>query len=398
MPGKHAACAPSGADGWMTCAHWTSNPESSKYADEGSDAHSLAADVLDTCGAPGGPRTAADFIGTTYGEGTLVDEDMAAHIQGYVNRCLSLGRDYMVEQRLPLDDVTGEPESYGTSDFITFEGDELIVCDLKYGMGIRVDAEENKQLQIYALAALRHFAPFGPFRVVRLIIDQPRLNHVSEWVVSVEKLQEFAIQVRLAAKLKLEVMEFERVANATGYTPSEKGCRWCVHKPNCAALAKHVQDTIGAQFDVLGDPEIVLGDSGTLSPATLAEKMAAVDLIEDWCKAVRAEVERRLLVGDLVEGWKLVLGRKSARKWEDEAAAEAALKALRLKKGQMYTFDVKSPTQIEKVLKEKPRQWAKVQGLIAPQGEPSKSVAPASDTRPAIVVKPIAEQFEDIEG
>ena len=62
-----------------------------------------------------------------------------------------------VEQRLPIGQWTDEPGAHGTSDAVIVAGDELIVADLKFGMGVEVSAVDNKQLMLYALAALDKF-------------------------------------------------------------------------------------------------------------------------------------------------------------------------------------------------------------------------------------------------
>jgi hypothetical protein len=121
--------------------------------------------------------------------------------------------------------------------------------------------------------------------------------------------------------------------------------------------------------------------------------MDKVGLVEDWCKAIRAEIERRLLQGLSVTGYKLVEGKQGNRKWSDEAQAEAAMKSMRLKSDEMYERKVISPTAAEKVLKQTPAKWEKLQKLIVRNpGKPS--VAKADDKRPALAVHTAtAEEF-----
>ena len=129
----------------------------------------------------------------------------------------------------------------------------------------------------------------------------------------------------------------------------------------------------------------------------MVEPYAAVDIIEDWCKAVRAEVERRLLHGTPVPGFKLVQGRKGSRVWANADEAEALLKALKLKQDEMYERKLISPTTAAKVLKEAPKKWERVEALIT-QSEGKPSVAPESDKRPALVLTPVVDEFEDLTG
>jgi len=365
----HAQLSPSSAARWMVCpgsvALTKDMPDtSSKFADEGTSAHELAALCLDL------NRDAVSFIGDTMSLGHVVDEDMARPVQKYVDyvRDIAQGGTFMVEQRLPISGITGETDAFGTSDSVIFVGDELGIVDLKFGMGEPVQADHNQQLQIYALAALREFSFVQDFKTVRMVIHQPRLGAVSEWVQTVEELEDFALTVAEAAAATT-------LPNAP-LVPSTKGCRWCKAKATCPALAAEVTETFEAV-----DPNDVPTDD-------LARAMSKVDLIEGWCKAVRAEVERRLLDGRDVAGWKLVQGRKGSRAWTDKVAAEALLKQMRVPHDQMYDYSVISPTTADKLAKAGtigPRQWPKVTELIT-QTDGKPSVAPISDKRPALVL------------
>ena len=124
--------------------------------------------------------------------------------------------------------------------------------------------------------------------------------------------------------------------------------------------------------------------------------MDLTPLMEERVKAVRAAVEGALVKGEAVPGYKLVQGRKGARAWSDEAAAEALLRQkFRLKVEEAYNLKLISPTQAEKVLGEQPKRWAQLEKLII-QSEGKPSVAPESDKRPAISVAPNADGMEEI--
>lgn len=73
------------------------------------------------------------------------------------------------------------------------------------------------------------------------------------------------------------------------------------------------------------------------------------------------------------------------------------MKAIRLKRDEMYDLSLISPTTAEKLFKSGrigERQWKRVIGLIT-QPEGSPSVAPESDRRPAIQVATDASDYED---
>jgi hypothetical protein len=125
---------------------------------------------------------------------------MLDYVLRYVDTVWSLaeGNELMVEQRVDFSHIVGV-NSFGTADAVVIAGNELQIHDLKYGRGVQVDAEQNEQLQLYALGALEQFSLLYDFDSVRLFIHQPRLNHVSEWALSVEELLAFGQRAQEAA-------------------------------------------------------------------------------------------------------------------------------------------------------------------------------------------------------
>lgn len=124
--------------------------------------------------------------------------------------------------------------------------------------------------------------------------------------------------------------------------------------------------------------------------------MAKVEMVEQWCKAVRAETERRLLAGQPVTGYKLVQGRAGNRDWKDAKAVEDMMKkTFRMRDDQVYDFRLISPTKAEKTFKENPKRWANLQEqIVRSEGKPS--VAPATDKRPAMDIKPVLDDFQGL--
>lgn len=406
---KHAILSPSAASRWLHCPGSVAltkdidDDRSSEHAAEGTAAHELG----EWCLTDG--NDAAAYIGRIIeadGFKFEVDADMAEHVQKYVDFVRALGGDLMVEQRLPITPITGEPDAFGTSDSVVFIDGELCIVDLKYGRGVKVDADRNEQLAIYALAAVEEFGYLYDIKRVRMVIVQPRLNHISEWVLPMEgnpSLSFFRESIKPRCERAI-VMINGGEPDADDFKPGEKQCRWCKVKATCPALRDEVVSTTFDADGVVASPDefAQLSDADTFTPHIadddwLSASMKKVDLIEDWCKAVRAEVERRLLAGQAVAGFKLVEGRRGARKWTDESQAEELLKSFRLKTEEMYDLKLISPTTADKLAKAKtigPRQWPKLQGLIA-QGEGKPSVAPESDKRQALVLTAVADEFGD---
>ena len=446
----HAFFSPSGAPAAMLCnaKPWREKDfpdQGNDASDEGTAAHFLLEQCLEK------KVEAAHFQGTRIqvkdGQAEFhtsgaypVGLDMAHEIQKTLDVIHSLADNATIypEQTLSIEFITGELGATGTSDTVIIKGNTAIIADLKYGRGVQVFAEGNEQLLIYGASAVADFDALGEIEHVELHILQPRLNHFDVWRLTVAEMNERIEQIRQTSKRILAGPE------GLAAVPGDKQCKFCKASATCAERTAFTVETIVGEFVDLEkgfikvempQAEKLLAQSfgvtakaityhedaeGLSSHFTvkkpnirpsleaaeaklpdasderLATLMDAADMIEGFAKAVRAEVERRLLAGKFTDArYKLVEGRMGNREFEDEDAAEAEMKAMRLKVDEMYNKKLISAPQAEKLLKESnPRKWAKLQKMIVQrQGKPS--VAPASDKRPALSMA-IAEQFEEL--
>ncbi|HHX4961660.1 TPA: DUF2800 domain-containing protein [Acinetobacter baumannii] len=423
----HAKLSPSSAHRWMRCAgsvilEKDLPDSSSEHADLGTAAHFLASECLEQ------GKNAADFEGHTIviikGNALWIDEatespvsnfftveaEMVENVQIYLDavRSQAEGNELLVEQRVDFSEFIGVEGSFGTSDVVILTETEIQVHDLKYGKGVKVDAEGNEQLALYGLGALATFGMFGDFQQVRMVIHQPRLGYQSEYVLTVEELYDFANEAKTQVTF-IHTLE-DGVENPDGATnevfeasfnPGEKQCHWCKAKATCPALQKHLVETIAGEFEDLTQldlqEEITNATTQVVSAtnAQLSRMYAVIPLLEGWIKAVDSTVHQKMHAGEVIPGFKMVQGKKGNRAWTDAEEAEKLLKSMRLKTEQMYDLKLISPTKAEALKKDEaigPRQWTKIEALIT-QADGKPTVAPESDKRPALDMKP---QFEDL--
>lgn len=147
---------------------------------------------------------------------------------------------YDFEKR--LDFSTCLPDCFGTCDFCGYDeyNKHLHIADLKFGIGVKVDAKFNPQLMIYALAALELYDADK----ITLHIIQPRTyKGVSTWSTTREILEFWRDSTLIPAAELTKNIHAPLMA-------SESACQFCPAASRCPAFL-NLNDEHSAEFENL---------------------------------------------------------------------------------------------------------------------------------------------------
>lgn len=297
-----------------------------------------------------------------------IPADMIAHAAGYVDyaimsiNALQAKPDAIaVEERVELMPHIA-PNLFGTCDLVLLGGGTLHVIDYKYGIGVRVDAPHNPQLMLYALGAAMRYQIQAPIERVRLSIYQPRINHTSEWEISLQELLEWANGTLYPAAKKAYTGEGERVAG--------DHCKFCRVKATCRTLATY------AALSVLG----VQGkDADTLDEYDISRVLSNAANIRGFLDSVEKYALDSAIRGAKYGGFKIVEGR-SLRKITDPEGLKSALEAAGYAQEEIMRNELKTITALESAIGRDKLATLGAAFITKPAGAPQ--LVPENDKRP----------------
>jgi len=306
MSVKHALLSASSSHRWIACPPSALlskkfEDSSSSFAQEGTDAHTLAQYKLEKLlGLPTkDPSESLSFY----------DEEMNDHAENYaafvleqVERAKETCADPQVLIEQKLDFSRYVPEGFGHVDCLIISDGTLTVIDYKYGLGIKVSSERNPQMFCYALGGLALFDGVYDIDNVRLVIYQPRRENISEYSISKSELIQWADDV-LSPTAQL-------ASKGEGEYKAGEHCQFCKAKATCRKRAEYNLELAKYDFEM----------PATLDHDEIAVILTKADELVSWVSDVKEYALKEALNGTKFEGFKLVAGR-SNRKYTDEAAA-----------------------------------------------------------------------------
>lgn len=375
----HALLSASGANRWLACTPSAKLEEeygerkSSPYAAEGTLAHELAElylrkDVLHNISDDDFELKLEEIMANEF-----FNDEMVEAVSMYTDYCEgqliaaqteNIFAEMEIEQRFDLTEYV--PESFGTGDCVIIADPTLEIVDLKFGKGVPVYADWNKQLMLYGLGALRKYDTMYYIETIKLTIVQPRLNNISTFVMPVTELKKWA-EEELAPRAQMAFKgEGELVAG--------DHCKFCAVKNRCRKLYEQQMEIAKHEFQ---EPTM-------LSDEDIVDILERAPRFIEWINSITSYAQDMAVNHNKIwPGYKLVEG-VSRRKWSDEDQATQAIFARcpELSEDQIFDTKLKSITNIEKLIGKK--RFAEILSdvTIKPEGKPT--LVPMGDKRPAL--------------
>jgi hypothetical protein len=386
--GVHSILAPSASEMWARCVGslylGKGVPDvDAEYNASGTCSHW----ILETCLRTTQPPEI--FLGKElkFGEFSfIIDQDRCDRVSACMRNIYREPGRMWVELELDTSPIFGRPGQIGHADIIKLDelgsvelaGEHytgvLTVHDFKDGY-IRVNAQDNLQGLSYLAAALYKFDLTAPINALRFCIHQPKIGHYDEWTYTRKDIETFTAAVRPAAELAYDlyygVVEFDASQHLNA---GDEQCMWCPVRGSCPARAKRIVDLFSAVIT-----------KHAIDDEQLSQLYMRVDEIEQACKDYRTEALRRAMNGRKIAGYKLVRGKRSARKWTSESKAVTALQFILPEDKVFKPREVISPTEAEKLLK---KDYVSVAPYVS-QNDGSLSLAPVDDGRDEVIIKPV---------
>lgn len=384
MPDEHAFVSASAAYRWSRCVMSVTFSQQfpdtgSPYAAEGTLAHSIAELKLNKQFTPMPPSEYKRKIEALKAD-PLYQDEMDGFTDRYVEEILKIchalpTRPYVVaEKKLDLSHII--PEGFGTADCVVLHGDTLHIFDLKYGKGVPVSAEENPQLRLYALGAVREYSMLYDIRRVVTHIIQPRLDNMSSEELSTEELTAWGETIKPLA---------EMAYRGEGDFCAGDWCRFCKGKNHCRARTAAMLE--------LEQPKERMERGEVLTDEEIGSILLRAQTLENWVKGLKEYAFQKISTGGNIPGWKLVEGGGGKRFISDVDKAFAVLTSSGYEEAVLYAREPIGVPALEKLCGKKKLTELIGSYITKPAGKPT--LAPVSDKRKALSKKKLEEMFKE---
>lgn len=363
-PSKHAVLSASSSHRWLNCSpsarlEQEFEDRETEAAAEGTAAHALCEHKLRRALKMQSRKPISKYD----------CEEMDTHTDNYVQfvlETIAQAKEHCadpiinIEQRLDFSCYV--PHGFGTGDCIIIADKTLHIIDFKYGQGVLVEAEQNPQMMLYALGALRIYDTLYDIEDVAMTIYQPRRENISTWTITVSDLLSWA-ENELVPKARLAF-------DGKGEYMPGPWCTFCKAAVKCRARAE--EKLALARYEFAQPP--------LLTDAEIEEILGKLDDLTRWADEIKSYAQDAALNhGKQWHGYKVVEGR-SVRKYSDEEAVIEAVNAAGYH--DIFRKTLLPITEMEKLMGK--QEFAEVLSglIIKPAGKPT--LVPITDKRPAM--------------
>lgn len=374
MPSEHAILSASGSHRWLACTPSARLEQEFSDTDstaslEGTAAHSLAEHKL---------KKKLKMQSTR--PNTIYDNDememYTDDYSDYVVEQYTKAKRYdenakvLIEQRLDFSCYV--PEGFGTGDAVIVSKGKLHIIDLKYGLGVLVNAEKNPQMMLYALGALRKYEKEYEIKKVKLTIFQPRRENVTTWETTTAALKKWANKI-LRPKA-------EMAYRGTGKYEPGAHCQFCKAAIKCRARAEEKLKLAKEEFK---KPPLITDNE-------IECVLAKIPDIKKWCDDIMEYALEKALNGKKWEGFKIVAGRGTRKYLNEEAVVEALNKAGYY---DIYKKSLLPITEMEKLMTKK--IFSEVLGKLVCKTEGKPTLVSLDDKRPELNTIQAKNEFKE---
>ena len=363
-PSKHAVLSASSSHRWLNCSpsarlEQEFEDRETEAAAEGTAAHALCEHKLRRALKRQSRKPISKYD----------CEEMDTHTDNYVQfvlETIAQAKEHCadpiinIEQRLDFSCYV--PHGFGTGDCIIIADKTLHIIDFKYGQGVLVEAEQNPQMMLYALGALRIYDTLYDIEDVAMTIYQPRRENISTWTITVSDLLSWA-ENELVPKARLAF-------DGKGEYMPGPWCTFCKAAVKCRARAE--EKLALARYEFAQPP--------LLTDAEIEEILGKLDDLTRWAEEIKSYAQDAALNhGKQWHGFKVVEGR-SVRKYSDENDVIEAANAAGYH--DIFRKSLLPITEMERLMGK--QEFAEVLSglIIKPTGKPT--LVPITDKRPAM--------------
>ena len=376
---NHALLSASSSKKWINCPPSARLEEqfpdtTSIYAREGTLAHSIAElKVRKYFIEPMTQRTFNSRLKKLQKE-ELYKPEMLEHTDTYLEYIKGVALEckskpfVAVEKRLDYSDVA--TEGFGTGDCILISGDTLHIIDFKYGSGVAVYAENNTQMMLYAVGAIKDYSMLYTINNIVMTIVQPRINNISEHTITAAELNEWVESIKPIAELAYK---------GEGEYNDGDWCRFCRANAICRKQSENI-----TALEAFGDKLPPL-----LSDKEVGSLLEKVQKFKKWASDIEDYALTAILDGKDIPGWKAVISRK-CRAFTDTEKAFKAIVEKGYDESVLYERKPLSLTNIEKLMGKNEFNNVLSEYITISPGKPT--LASLSDKRETYTNKITAEE------